>query len=60
MGVYSIRHAFRDNSINVTVVTIVEDVVNYVTVVLLWIRLNVTLRIGFSCIKLSPYSSEMT
>ena len=41
--------------INVTVVTIVEDVINYVTVVLLWIRLSVTLRIGFSCIKLSPY-----
>ena len=40
----------KTGSIYVTVVTIVEDVINYVTVVLLWIRLSVTLRIGFSCI----------
>ena len=40
--------------IYVTVVTVVEGVVYYVTVVLSWIRLSVTLRIGISCIKLSP------
>ena len=37
----------KGSFINVTVATIVEDVVNYVTVVLEWIRLCVTLEVRY-------------